>query len=278
MQVLGADCLPESPLPSARCPVQGASLVARVPVLESPPPGSRRGGGSRLRGPSDLQQPDPDRVEDQPVGQISTRRVGADGGDCGQYVLQTLGLAVRHSGTTPAAMRRETSDLSPSAGTRSMVEPSTDSSASRARPRRIRLVPGGKSASRSRSLPGRSSPRATLPNTRSPVRPCAAAVSTRRLRLRRTRRRNSLAASPDSRGQNGRTSRSGGCQWVQPAGIRGRSGADRGLRREVAWPPCAHRDVRFLPGPGGSSDVGVALAASGNNKGKKLPLLATSNL
>lgn len=214
MQVLGADCLPESPLPSARYPVQGASLVARVPVLESPPPGSRRGGGSRLRGPcsvfgigwqvaeksldgfaerahvvvdrclddgmgsvevavrqviahrgdlaprdgrfgveerkwkrldgfSDLQQPDPDRVEDQPVGQISMRGVGADGGDCGQYVLQTLGLAVRRSGTTSAAMRRPTSGLSPSAGTRSMVEPSTDSSASRARPRRIRLVPGG---------------------------------------------------------------------------------------------------------------------------------------
>lgn len=65
---------------------------------------------------------------------------------------------------------------------------------------------------------------------------------------------------------------------MQPAGIRAAAVRIEDYAERLRGHHVLTETSDSCRGPGGSSDVGVALAASGNNKGKKPSLLATSNL
>src|SRR5262249_26037416 len=124
---------------------------------------------------ADLQQADADSVEDQPVRQVTAFQVGANRVDRSLDVGQPLTVPVGHSTIRSDSTRSRTPGLRSAAGIRSTRLPRMPSRSASRRPSPNRLSPGGKSASRSTSLPGWSSPRATLPNTRKLLTPCAAA-------------------------------------------------------------------------------------------------------
>ncbi|HEY2313714.1 MAG TPA: hypothetical protein VGH96_08875, partial [Streptosporangiaceae bacterium] len=68
-------------------------------------------GGQCLDGFADLQQSDPDSVEDQAVSQSAALQVRADRVDGGLYVSQPLPIPVAHSGTRSRPTRARTSGL-----------------------------------------------------------------------------------------------------------------------------------------------------------------------
>src|SRR5215467_311824 len=140
------------------------------------PPGNVGPGGEQvfwegLDGLADLKQPDPYRIEHQAIGEITALQVGSYRLDRGLDVSESLPISVAHRATRSRSARLLTSGLRSAAGTRSTWEPTMASSSWATRPRPNRPMPGGTSASRSKSLSGRSCPRATLPNTRRSVTP-----------------------------------------------------------------------------------------------------------
>src|SRR5712692_1056608 len=135
-----------------------------------------------------LQQPDPNGIEDKAVGKGAALQVGTDRVDGGLDIRQPLALSVAHSVTRSCSILARTPGLRSCAGIKSTRAPSMASMSAWTRPNPNRLMPGGMSASMSTSLSARSSPRATLPNTRRFLIPRAAATPTRSCRLRHTRR------------------------------------------------------------------------------------------
>src|SRR5260370_26014213 len=135
-----------------------------------------------------------DGVEYQAVGQVTSSQVGADDIDGCLSVGQSLPFPVGHSATRSCSARARTAGFRSLAGARSILVPRMASSSAWTRPSPSRPMSGGKSTSRSTSLSGRSSPRATLPKTRRLVTSWAAAAATRSRRFRLTCR----PAGPDS--------------------------------------------------------------------------------
>jgi DNA-binding transcriptional ArsR family regulator len=104
------------------------------------------------------------RPQDRVVGvEITVSQMIAHGG---LNVGQPLPFLVGHSSTNSRSARARTAGFRSLAGTRSTLVPRMASSSSWTRPSPSRPISGGKSTSRSTSLSGRSSPRATLPKTR----------------------------------------------------------------------------------------------------------------
>ena len=102
-------------------------------------------------------------------------REAVDGLDRAQHVLQKEPVAIGHSGRASDRMRLFKSGWSSVSVQRSTLTPNA-SSISNCNPTiRSSDVPGGRSTSKSRSLPSWSSPWATEPNTRTLRAPCAAA-------------------------------------------------------------------------------------------------------
>src|SRR5579884_231003 len=155
--------------------------------------------GESLDGLTNLDQSGAHRVEDEAIGEIAALQMAPDSLNRGEDVLQALVIMAAHTGCASARTKRATPDLRSPAGIRSTLTPRSASRSRSARPSPTSPMPGGTSTSRSMSLAAVSSPRTTLPKTRTFVSPYRAAIS-RTSALWRARCRARLPRSLPSRG------------------------------------------------------------------------------
>jgi hypothetical protein len=120
---------------------------------------------------SDLEQPDPNRIEYEPVSESAALEVRADRVDGRLDIRQPLAFSIAHSSTRSRTACDRTSGLRSREGIKSTRTPRMLSNSACKRPKPNKLMCSGRSTSRSTSLSARSSPRATLPNTRNPDTP-----------------------------------------------------------------------------------------------------------
>src|SRR5215469_6752774 len=96
--------------------------------------GSNQVVGQCLDGLADLQQPDPDGIEYQAVGQVTALQVRADRINRGLDVGQPLAFPVAHSATRSRSTRGRTPGLRSAAGIRSTRLPRMASRSASTRP------------------------------------------------------------------------------------------------------------------------------------------------
>src|SRR5687768_4038458 len=116
--------------------------------------GYQQCGWQGFDGLPDLQQPDTDGVEDQPVRQIAAAQMRTNRLDRRLHVEQPLVIAVSHSAISSSATVALMSGLRSDAGITSTGASTMASRSARSRPSPNRPIPAGRSASRSMSLLG----------------------------------------------------------------------------------------------------------------------------
>ncbi len=226
---------------------------------------------------ADLDPPKTNSIEDQSVAEIASLLVSANGLDGVDDVGQPLLVVTTHNGIASRSASARTAGRRPSAGTTSTGTPSTSFSSRSIRPNVTRLDRGDRSTRISTSLSGVSSPRATLPNTRTLEAPNFSAVASTCLRRCLRRRPSAVSGNPGSAPGAGSSRTSN--RWPVAAISRSRVPNDGSRRPDsyaltTLWATCARRATSVCDRlarvrasrssePGERGDVSRVIAYSG---------------